>query len=102
MPNCIKCGADAGTGSVICRACDDRPKVTNDAATETRPLESMTLRSDTRRFDDQSSATQDRGPDEKKETMMEAILRLDEKEEKKGFIGAVVAILSALFGGFSG
>lgn len=25
MPECIKCGADAGANSVVCAACDDRP-----------------------------------------------------------------------------
>lgn len=113
MPSCIKCGADAGSGSVVCGACDDRPSVAIDAATERRSPESMILRSDSLRAVDKSRASQHREQsasiqhdrdvrsDEKKESMIEAILRLEEREEKKGFTGAVLTILSLLFGGWS-
>jgi hypothetical protein len=40
--------------------------------------------------------------DEKEESMIEAVLRLEEKQEKEGFGGGVLAIISLLFGGWSG
>ena len=114
MPTCIKCGTDAGIDSVICMKCDDRPGGAIGAQSEDHSRNRSSSRSDSPTPIDNSPGSHQQeqdvtgqhdpgdGPSEKKESMLEAFVRLEHENERKENLGGVLKILSLLFGGFSG